>query len=108
MQDHFVPHRDIGHRSTHGVHPTGVLVADGVGQVHPGLLLPLAFENVQIGATHPRPTDTDDDVQRSLHDRFGDLLQLQLGVVPDHLDRPHGSSFVLLSTILGMTVAPSS
>ncbi len=66
MQDHLVTHGDVGDRVADGVHPAGVLVAYRVRQLNAGLLLPLSFQDVNIGAAHTRTADLHNDVQRAL------------------------------------------
>jgi hypothetical protein len=50
MHDHGVAHLDVRDRRPHFVHPAGVLVTQGVGQLDARLLGPLAFLDVEIGA----------------------------------------------------------
>lgn len=48
MQDDLVPDLEIRDRAADGVDPSCVLVPDGVGELHAGFGLPLAFEDVDV------------------------------------------------------------
>ena len=108
MQDHLVPDGDVAHRCAHRVHPAGVLVADRVRQGDAGFLFPLAFQDVQVGAADAGTADAHDDVQRSIDGGFGDLGELELGVISDHLDGSHWGFLVLVLLMWGVTAPPSS
>jgi hypothetical protein len=58
------------------VYPAGVLVPDGVWQFDAGLVFPLTFEDVQIGAAHTGATDAYDHVQGLFDRGFGDVGEL--------------------------------
>jgi len=89
VDDHLVALGDVGDGRSDAVNPSGVLVADGVRQVDAALLLPLALENVQVGAAHAGATDADDDIERVGGFGNGNLRHLQVLVVADHLDGAH-------------------
>ena len=96
MRDHLVTHGDVGDRVADGVHPPGVLVTYRVRQLNAGLLLPLSFQDVNIGAAHPRTADLHNDVQRAFDGRRWYVAELQLGVVSDDLHGFHQRSLVLV------------
>src|SRR6476659_1907074 len=110
MQDHLVTHGDIGHRVADGVHPAGVLVAYRVRQCNAGLRLPLPFQDVKVGAAHPRAADLHDDVPRPFDGRLCYIGELQLGVVSDDLHGFHHGFLVLVlvNCITSCTPPPSS
>ena len=81
MQDHRVAHCDVGDAVPDRMDPAGVLVPDDVGQLGVHRLGPVAVHDVQVGAAHTRTTDLDDDVQRALELRFGDVVDLRHLVV---------------------------
>ena len=81
MHDHRVADLDVGHRRADLVHPAGVLVPGRVGQLHPGLLGPLALLDVEVGAAQPGRADLDDDVERADGLRLVDLVEPQRLVV---------------------------
>ncbi|KAF0963120.1 hypothetical protein MLGJGCBP_03750 [Rhodococcus sp. T7] len=106
VQDDLVADRDIGDGVAHGVDPAGVLVADRVRQSDTGLLLPLPFENMQVGAAHAGAADPHDDIEGALDRGFGNVGELQFGVVSHHLHGLHrGLLGVLRLVIRG--VAPT-
>ena len=51
---------DVGHRGADLVHPAGVLVADRVGQRRVHRRVPLALDDVQVGAADAGAADLDD------------------------------------------------
>jgi hypothetical protein len=85
VQDHLVTDGHIGHCVTDGMHPSGVLVSDGVRQFDPGLGLPLAFQDMEVGAADAGAADPDDDVERAVDLGLGYVGELQLGVISDDL-----------------------
>jgi hypothetical protein len=90
MQDHRVARHHIRHAGADVPHPPGVLVAECVRQPHVGLLRPLAFDDVQVGATQPRPAHLDDHVHGPDNAWFGYVVEhglLVIGVEPDGLHR---------------------
>jgi hypothetical protein len=108
VQDDLVPDRDVRDRVADGVHPTGVLVTDRVGQGDPRLRLPLPLEDVEVGAADPGATDPDDDVEGAFDDRFRDFRQLQLGVVADDLDGSHDVLLVSVMWVWMPSASPSA
>ena len=81
VDDHGVADLDVGHAGADLVHPARVLVAGHVGEHDAGLLRPLAFLDVQVGAAQPRGADLHDHVERPEDLRLVDLLDLQSLVV---------------------------
>ena len=65
VADDRVADLDVGDAGADLVDPAGVLVAGDVGQLDAGLLRPLAFLDVQIGAAEAGGADLDDDVERT-------------------------------------------
>ena len=76
MQDHLVADGDVGDGVTDRMHPAGVLVADRVGQRHAGLLLPLAFDDVHVGAADAGAADPHDHVERAGRSPVRDVGEL--------------------------------
>src|SRR5450631_3020581 len=74
MHDNGVANRNMRDRRTDGMHPAGILVPERVGQRDVGLLFPLTFDDVQIGAAQSRAADAHDYVKRPADLRIGDLF----------------------------------
>ena len=89
VQDDGVADPDVGDGLADRLDPAGVLVTDRVGERHPGLLLPLALDDVQVGPAHAGATDPHDDVEGPRDPRVGHVHQLGLGVVGVKLDGLH-------------------
>ena len=70
VQDHRVPDGHVGHRRADLVHPAGVLVTDRVGQRRVHRLVPLAQDDVQVGAAHAGSPDLHHHVERTLDARL--------------------------------------
>src|ERR1700754_3496958 len=102
MQNHLVTDGDIGDRIADGVYPAGILVADGVWQRDARFLRPLPLQNMDVGSADAGTPDPHDHVEWTLDLGFGDVGQLQLGVVSDDLYGFHRG--LLLSTNCGVTV----
>ena len=90
VNDHGVADRDVLDRGADGVDPSGVLVAEGVGERDVALVLPLAFDDVEIGPAQPRAADAHDHVQRPADRRVRRVLDRRpaaVGVQPYGLHR---------------------
>ena len=74
MHDDHVAHLDVVHGAADFPHPSGVLVAEDVGKA--GVLdrVPLALDDVQVGAAESGGADIDDHVPRAGDPGLGDLL----------------------------------
>ena len=48
MENGLVTDFDVRHSIANGMNPASVFVADGVGELDAGFLLPLAFEDVEV------------------------------------------------------------
>ena len=107
VQDDLVARGHVGDRVPERMHPAGVLVADGVGQGDSALLRPLPFQDVDVGAADPGAADPHDHVQRSGELGFGDLGELQFGVVSDDLYGSHRELLVLVLVNCGVAAPPS-
>ena len=59
------------------------------GSGGPIACVPLALDDVQVGAAHPGAADPDDHVERTLDRRLGHLLDDRVLVVAVQPDRPH-------------------
>ena len=68
MDHHRVADGDMADRGTDRMHPAAILMAERIGQRYVGLFLPLAFDDVQVGAAKAGAADLDDHVMR-----IGDL-----------------------------------
>jgi hypothetical protein len=77
------------------MHPTGVLMADGVGEFGVHCLVPLALHDVEVGTAHSGAADLDDHIERSGDRRLRDLLDHRVPVV---LMQTDGSHLLLLLT----------
>jgi hypothetical protein len=62
------------------VDPPGVLVPDDERQTR-RREVPHPLQDVQIGPAHAGPADADDDVERALDRRFGDLIEVELVIL---------------------------
>jgi len=80
MQHHGVAGGEVGDLRADGLHPAGVLVPDHQRQLHGDDAVEPPLDDVQVGAAEPRPTDADDDVERSADLGRRDLVELQRGV----------------------------
>ena len=69
VQDHRVADGHVGDRGADLVHPAGVLVAERVGQRRVHRRVPLALDDVQVGAADPGAADLHDDVERAAEGR---------------------------------------
>jgi hypothetical protein len=86
MNDDSVADRDVLDGGADGMYPAGILVAEGVGELDVALVLPLAFDNMEVGSAKPRATDAHDDIVRLGDLRFGDVFDLgalAVGMKPD-------------------------
>ena len=81
MHDDGVADLDVGHRRADLVDPAGVLVARGVGQLHAGLLGPLALLDVEVGAAQAGGADPHDHIERTVGLGLVDRVELQRVVV---------------------------
>jgi len=72
---------DVRHARADLVHPARVLVAGRVGELDLGLLCPLSFLDVQVGAAQPGRADLHHDVERAGRLRLVDLVELERLVV---------------------------
>jgi hypothetical protein len=63
-----------------GIYPAGILVAEGVGQFDVALVLPLAFDDMEVGSAEPRAANAHDDIVRLGDLRLRDFLDL--GALP--------------------------
>src|SRR5664280_3776124 len=86
VQDHGVARPQMLDGGADLTHPAGVLVAERVGQGDMAAVGPLPFDDVQVGAAQPYPTDLDKHVVGTLDRRLGHLLDHQalLVVVQPH------------------------
>ena len=55
VQNHLIPNLDITDGRPDLMHPTRVLMADGVRQFHVGFFFPLAVADVDVGAAYTFP-----------------------------------------------------
>ncbi len=92
MQDDRVSHRDVRDRRPDLGHPAGVLVAERVRQADAGAAVPLALDDVQVGAAHAGAADLHDHVQRSGDGGLRDLFDDDVLVVAVQADSSHSSS----------------
>ena len=74
VQDDGVADGHVGHRRTDLMHPAGVLVPEDVGQRCAHRRVPLALDDVQVGAADPGPADLHDDVERAADLWLGNLV----------------------------------
>jgi hypothetical protein len=81
VDDDGVADGDVGDGGAHLVDPARVLVAERVRKLDPALLLPLALDNVQVGAAEACPADPHDDVERVGGPRLLHLLENELLVI---------------------------
>jgi len=75
-------------------------VADGVGELDVGLLSPLAFKNVEIGAANASGADADDDIQGRCNFWFWSFRELEVFVVLDDLNDFHAGNLAFLGFLL--------
>ena len=80
MDDDGVADLDVADARADLVHPARVLMTGGVGQLHAGLLGPLALLDVQVGATQAGSPDPHDHVERTVDLRLVDRVKRQ-GIV---------------------------
>lgn len=83
MHDHRVARLHVVHGAADLAHPARVLVAEDVRERRMLDRVPLALNDVQIGAAQPRGADVDDDVPGSGDGGLGDLIEdgvLSVGV----------------------------
>src|ERR1700722_9337217 len=73
-EDDGVADRDVGDGGADLAHPAGVLMAEDVGQRGAHRRVPLAFDDVQVGAAAAGAADLDDHVERVSDRRLGDLV----------------------------------
>src|SRR4051812_31292620 len=92
VDDDGVADLDVRDAGADLVHPAGVLVARRVGQLHLGLLGPLALLDVQVGAAEPGRADADDHVERARDLRLVDVVHLQSLVVGVQASRLHAAT----------------
>ena len=101
VQNNLIPNLDIANRRPDLMHPTRVLMADCVRQLHVGFFFPLAVADVDVGATYTFPVlsaevshikyvswksrcghgltgsaNAHNDVERRLHCRNGNIVHL--------------------------------
>lgn len=74
MHDHGIADSDVLDGRADGVHPASILVAKRVGQLDVAFVLPLALDDMQIGAAQAGTPDTHDDIVRTGNLRIDDLL----------------------------------
>jgi hypothetical protein len=76
-----------------GMHPAGILVAEGVGEFDVALVLPLAFDDMEIGSAKPGAPNAHDDIVRIGDLRVSNLLDLGTLAIGMKADGFHGGYF---------------
>jgi len=74
MNDDGIPNGDVLHRGADSVHPAGIFMAKRVWQLDVALILPLAFNDVEVSPAKASAADTYDDIVRPGDLRVGDLF----------------------------------
>jgi hypothetical protein len=76
MDDNRVSDSDILNRRAHRLDPAGVLVTQYVGKFDTGLRSPLTLDNVNVGATEPSTTDSDNHIPWACNFGLSNLFHL--------------------------------
>jgi hypothetical protein len=95
VNDDGIADRDVLDGRAHRVYPAGVLVAEDVGEPDMALVLPLAFDDVEVGPAQPGPADAHDDIERPGDFGLGHFLDRRPLAVRMQADSLHG--YFLLS-----------
>ena len=74
MDDDGVADGDMLDRGADSMHPAGILMAEHIGKPDMGLVLPLAFDDVEVGPAKPGAADAHDDVERPGDGGIGHFL----------------------------------
>jgi hypothetical protein len=93
MNDNRVADGDVLHRRPDGVHPAGVLMAQGVGQLDVAFVLPLTFDDMEIGPAKSSAANTHDDIVRSCDLRVGHFFDPRTLAISLQTNRFHGDHF---------------
>jgi hypothetical protein len=93
MNDDSVADGDVLDGGANGMYPAGILVAESVGELDVALVLPLAFDDMEVGPAKPRAADAHDDIVRLGDLRVSDLLDLGTLAVGMKADGFHGGYF---------------
>ena len=93
MNDDSVSDGDVLDGGADGMYPAGILVAEGVGQFDVALVLPLAFDDMEVGSAKPRAANAHDDIVRLGDLRLSDFLDLGALPVGMEADGFHGGYF---------------
>src|SRR5579883_126677 len=62
VNDHGIANSHIADSRTHFLHPASIFMPNGIRQLHARFLRPLPLNNVQVGTTDARATDTHNDI----------------------------------------------
>jgi hypothetical protein len=64
MNDNSVADGDVFDGGADRMYPAGILMAQGVGEFDVALVLPLAFDDMEVGSAKPRAANAHDDIVR--------------------------------------------
>jgi hypothetical protein len=90
MDDDGVTDGNVLDSGTDGVHPASILMAEDVGELDVALVLPLAFDDMEVGPAKPRAADAHDDIVRPGDLRIGHFFELGALAVGMQADSFHG------------------
>jgi hypothetical protein len=93
VNDDRVADGDVLDSGADSVHPTCILVAQRVREFDVAFLLPLAFDDVQVGSAKPGAADAHDYIVRPGDLWVGNLFQSRSLAVSVQADGFHGGYF---------------
>jgi hypothetical protein len=94
MDDDGIADGNVLDGGADSMHPARIFMAEGIGELDVALVLPLPFDDMEVGPAKPRAANAHDDIVRVGDLRVSDFLDPGTLPVGMKADGFHGGYFV--------------